>query len=250
MDLTEQLHKDGFIHVTDALTTQSIEKLHEHFRSIDFDDIRRKINGKDRLDGHNPFINNSGRTVIQVYQYDRLHDDNICIGAHEREYNLQNKDAIERSVSDSQHLESLLKDYRLDHAKLFFNHPGCDTQEIHCDFADDFGVRDFLYMLIPLNNCNDNMGTTVFYYSYKVLDYLLAANPFLLPICINEEVQTIIEDVNSSCDLNQVFSDSTYKKSFKIGEALLFLGDTYHQGTSNHSKDIRKFLYTGWTKRN
>lgn len=123
-------------------------------------------------------------------------------------------------------LHNYLKDYLFFDAKIFINKPGCKNQEIHADAPNE----DNMLLLIPLNDCDINHGTTVFYDNAIVQKY---AKPDLWKL---GNIDTLEAEMKTN------FEKAQYKVPFKIGDAVLFNTKTFHNGTSNTSNSNRIFL--------
>lgn len=213
-------------------------------------------NIKEHLNGYNFNVNSNNRTVFQLYN--RHQNPNIAItnqklddGTHlgklysresmnfVKDFFTKNKKFVENLVSLNKKIFPFLSKYPVhEYTKLFVNRPGCADQEVHCDLPNETEHRNVIYIIIPLNDCNEDMGTTVFYDNKRVGKYFVKDESWFNKGKLE----------NFDQDMKKNFKLAEYNVPFQIGDAILFFGDSIHRGTRNKSDKSRFFLHTAWTK--
>jgi ectoine hydroxylase-related dioxygenase (phytanoyl-CoA dioxygenase family) len=229
----------------------SITPLHNQSNSQScFEDI------KDHLTGYNFNVNSNNRTVFQLYNAiqnrelalndQKLQDGTVLGRLYSREsmnvvknFFAKNKQVIENLVCLNKKLYPFLTEYPIhQYTKLFANMPNCPDQELHCDFPDETEHRNTIYIIIPLNDCDKDMGTTVFYDNNYVGKYFVKDESWYN----KGKIENLDENVKEE------FKLAEYNVPFKIGDAVIFFGDSIHRGTRNQSGKIRYFLHMAWRK--
>jgi|TARA_B110000240_G_C13412780_1_gene415926 hypothetical protein len=265
INLDYKMESHGFVHIKNVFPRKSIEIVSNYLQQIDFNEKSIEYNNisyddkngiikdlkcetigmKDYLVGYNFNVNSDQRTVIQMY-YTGLDGDagdvpNPYLGKlcsndtmrNVKQFSRRNKQMIENILSQTNELYPYLSKYpKHDYTKLFINEPGCKDQELHCDDPEDI-EREKMYIIIPLNDCDTDMGTTIFYDANHVGKYLT-----------NDESwynKGPLENLNGK--IKEDFQLAEYNVPFQIGDAVLFFGDSVHRGTCNRSDKNRLFLH-------
>ena len=121
-------------------------------------------------------------------------------------------------------LYSYLHNCTLITARVFFNRPGCLTQEIHIDDS-----VETLVVIIPFTDFNKNSGTTIVYDDHIVDEQM--------------KDKTIGHFHELSIKRKEKFGMASYKPELNIGDVLIYKSTTYHHGTENISNENRVFLH-------
>ena len=223
----------------------------KHGKNYDEDDLIEKfkinseklsINLFEALHSENYYVNNENRSVTQIstnlnsgipkYIKHKNESDQQTISIRDNSDMIYLINFIKMNIKlignliFNNVLHNYLKDYLFFDAKIFINKPGCKTQEIHADAPNE----DNLLLLIPLNDCDTDHGTTAFYDNAIVQKY---AKPDLWKL---GNIDTLESEMKSN------FEKAQYKVPFKIGDAVLFNTRTFHNGTCNTSNSNRVFL--------
>lgn len=264
------LNQKGFIHFKNIFDINEVNNYSKYIKSIDYNKkikynnisytnqiINIKpmfISLKNYLLGHNHFISNKNRYVIQLYAItfnQRLtkpfiHYNQINIPTNKRirslifenerpsiyNINMTNLQLLTKLINNSI-LSELLNEYYIMSIKYFINKPNSNEQEIHCDEPKNtYGEQ--IICIIPLNY-NSNGGTTAFYNNEFVNKYKNISN--------KQKLYNIGHFDNLSKNIKKDFLNAEYKHIFNIGDCILFKGDTFHNATKNKSNYNREFLY-------
>lgn len=209
----------------------------------------------DYLRGYNFNVNSDQRTVFQLYNRninpnctvsDEKLPDGTSLGRlysndsidKVRELFSRNEQFVNNLLSQNKTLYPYMSEYPIhEYTKLFINRPGCNDQEVHCDSPLD-NERDSMYIIIPLTDCDEDMGTTVFYEDRRIRKYINTDESWYN--------KGLVEQLNN--DMKNDFESSEYNVPFKAGDAVIFFGDTAHRGTRNRSDKPRLFLHVGLKK--
>lgn len=116
--------------------------------------------------------------------------------------------------------------------------PNCADQEVHCDLPNATKQRNTIYIIIPLNDCDEHMGTTVFYDDKHVGKYSTKDESWF-----NKGHLENLDD-----KMRKEFKLAEYNVPFQVGDAILFFGDSIHRGTRNQSTKTRCFLHVAFQK--
>lgn len=209
---------------------------------------------KDHLTGYNHNVNSDKRCVLQLYNQNhvtvdlterKLANGTVLARKYTQEtvnflktFFLRNKQFVENLVVHNKKLYPFLCKYPVHkYTKLFVNEPNCGDQEVHCDQPDQT-ERDTMYLIIPLDDCDKDMGTTVFYDNKHVGKYFTNGDSWFNKGHVE----------NFDNEMKKDFELAEYNVPFQVGDAIVFFGDTMHRGTCNRSKKSRKFLHIAWTK--
>ena len=213
-------------------------------------------NIKEHLNGYNFNVNSNNRIVFQLYNKNqnpdisvsnqKLPDGTFLAKLYSREsmnfvknFFAKNKQFIENLVSLNKKLYPYLSIYPVhEYTKLFINRPNCLDQEVHCDQPDEI-ERNTMYLIIPLNDCDEDMGTTVFYDNRQVKKYFTKGDDSWYN-------KGLVKNLDN--DQKKIFELAEYNVPFQVGDAIIFFGDTIHRGTRNQSKKSRLFLHMAFQK--
>tara|TARA_X000000368_G_scaffold302742_1_gene241263 strand:+ start:169 stop:999 length:831 start_codon:yes stop_codon:yes gene_type:complete len=264
------LNQKGFIHFKNIFDINKVNNYSEYIKSIDYEKqikynnisyTNQIINGKPMfmslkkfLLGHNIYISNKNRDVIQLYAiifnerltkpFIQFNQPNIPINQRIRSLifenerpsiyniNITNLQLLTTLINNSI-LSKILNDYYILSIKYFINKPNSNEQEIHCDEPNN-QYGEGIICIIPLNY-NSNGGTTAFYNNEFVNKYKNISN--------KQQLYNIGHVDNLSENIKKDFLNAEYKHIFNIGDCILFKGDTFHNGTKNKSNYNREFLY-------
>ena len=211
---------------------------------------------RDHFKAYNFHVNSQGRTVIQLYNEkqnpdlqvseERLPDGNLLgrvLSTSTMDYVARffakNKQLIENLVTRNKKLYQYFREYPVhEYTKLFLNEPGCANQEVHCDKPVEDTRRNTMYVVIPLNDCDEDMGTTIFYDNALVAKYFTGEDAWFNRGNVE----------NFGNEMKKDFETAEYNVPFKAGNAILFFGDSIHRGTRNISSKTRVFLHMAWRK--
>ena len=127
---------------------------------------------------------------------------------------------IDNLIFTNSHLYRYIHDHDHFFSKLFVNKHGCQDQEFHADLLHE-NYMDDIILLIPLNDCHDQMGTT------EIID-----NTFLHKYSIEKNNKTKLIEIQSLLDddtivkpyqniMNQDLIKSVFQSYFKVGDAIL-----------------------------
>lgn len=177
-----------------------------------------------------------------AHKYDIDHINNINL------FFIQNKQIIDNLIFTNSHLYRYIHDHHHFFTKLFVNKPGCQDQEFHADLLHE-NYMDDIILLIPLNDCHDQMGTT------EIID-----NTFLHKYSIEKNNKTKLIEIQSLLDddtiekpyqniMNQDLIKSVFQSYFKVGDAILLKNSTIHRGTKNISSHDRIFIHVSLRKK-
>ena len=268
------LEKEGFLVIPKAFSNKEVNLLSDHFKSVDYDrkmhfktiqwdEVRKDIHEQPSstedseslsvfIDGHNVYVNCEGRVVRQLYMpiesVDKFKaayperrsedgnykivkmfcDESMCFI---NDFFISNKKLLEKFIFTNKYVSKYTQGYTHMASKLFVNRPGCKDQEIHSD-----DLTPGLILIVPLNDCDNRMGTTILYNDNIVKKY-------------NDSEELSFGHIESkSASVKADFSKAQTLKYFKAGDAVLFKTTTFHRGTENLSNKDRVFIYMHFTK--
>lgn len=269
------LNKNGFLHLTNVIDIEKIERMKEYIDNIDFnhmiyyDEYRLKENKWIKIESEmwwfkpircflergdknneNDFVEKKNRRVLQIYKSNFKSLKNIIIRYKNDktlgykvkdnccEY-LNNYYIINHSFFNKLFKNTILdyyfKDYTLLEVKYFINKPDCIEQKIHIDEVEPSNIC----VTIPLN-FNEGFGTTIIYNNEIVNKYKK-----------NKNMKELINFDNKEKDIKEEkdFLRAEYKEPIKVGDILIFKGDTFHKGSKNLSEETRYFLHLRYQKK-
>ena len=144
-----------------------------------------------------------------------------------RDLLLTSKKYIENIVNMNKVLHPYLSSkYKLITARIFFNHPGCKTQEIH---TDDSGDVETLVLIIPLTDFDVESRTTVIYVD-RIVDE-------------HTKKKSLGQLETLSSERKMKFMRAAYRGEFQVGDVVMYKSTNYHQGTENTSDRDRIFVH-------
>ena len=269
------LNKNGFLHLTNVIDIEKIERMKEYIDNIDFnhmiyyDEYRLKENKWIKIESEmwwfkpircflergdknheNDFVEKKNRRVLQIYKSNFKSLKNIIIRyKNDKTLGYKVKDKSCEYLSNyyiinhtffnklfkNTILDNYFKDYTLLEVKYFINKPDCIEQKIHIDEVEPSNIC----VTIPLN-FNKDFGTTVMYNNEIVNKYKK-----------NKNMKELINFDNIEKDIEEQkdFLRAEYKSSIKVGDILIFKGDTFHKGSKNLSEETRYFLHLRYQKK-
>lgn len=213
-------------------------------------------NLKDHLSSYNFNVNSVERTVIQLFNLrcnsdiavsnQKLPDGTLLAKLYSiesmnfvKDFFSKNKQLVENVVFLNKKLHPYLSIYPVHkYTKLFFNMPNCADQEVHCDLPIETNHRNTIYIIIPLNDCDEHMGTTVFYDNRCAGKYFTKDESWFNKGHIESLDDNMKHDLKSA----------EYDVPFQMGDAIVFFGDSIHRGTRNQSKKTRCFIHMAFSK--
>jgi len=132
-----------------------------------------------------------------------------------------------------------MRQWKLTGITLFEVYPGCNEQEIHIDMPGR--LQDNItryYVTIPLHDTELKMGPIVFYKEPIMKEFRHNH------IYNKEEEGGIIGHLNSlKWDVKQIFLSAREQYEYKLGDISLHKDITFHNGGTNNSNKIRRFLF-------
>ena len=117
-------------------------------------------------------------------------------------------------------------------------YPGCSEQEIHIDMP---GIlpKDITryYVSIPLHETKKNMGPIIYYKESMIKEFRKFHNH-------NESYEGVIGHLNSlKWEIKQLFLNAREQYEYKLGDISIHRDITFHNGGTNNSNKIRRFLF-------
>lgn len=200
-------------------------------------------------EGKNPYITNNKRKTNSLYSDFGFEKERMKTWSEERRENMLDKYhhvQKEMGIELNKILSSIfyllkMRQWKLTGITLFEVYPGCNEQEIHIDMPGR--LQDNItryYVTIPLHDTELKMGPIVFY-----------KEPIMKEFRHNhiynkddEDEGGIIGHLNSlKWDVKQIFLSAREQYEYKLGDISLHKDITFHNGGTNNSNKIRRFLF-------
>ncbi len=146
-----------------------------------------------------------------------------------RDVIMKTSNYIHNLIDTNKAMYSYINKCTLITARVFFNRPGCLTQEIHIDDS-----LETLVVIIPFTDFKKNSGTTIVYDNHIVDEQM--------------KHKTIGHFNELSAERKEKFGMASYKPELNIGDVLIYKSTNYHHGTENCSNEDRVFLHLSYQK--
>jgi hypothetical protein len=129
---------------------------------------------------------------------------------------------------------------------LFEVYPGCNEQEIHIDMPGRKSPENNKrhYISIPLHNTELKMGPIIFYKESRMKEFRKHHN---YDVDLDDDPGFeggIIGHLNSlKWELKQLFLSARIQYEYELGDISIHRDITYHNGGTNSTRKVRKFLF-------
>lgn len=207
-------------------------------------------------EGKNPYITNDKRKTNSFYSDFGFEKERMKTWTEERRenmldkyYNVKKEMGIElNNILSSIFYLLRMRQWKLTGITLFEIYPGCNEQEIHMDMPGRLQENtNRYYVSIPLHNTEKNMGPIIFYKEPIMKEFRQHHN-------YNKDDHDdggIIGHLNSlKWDIKQIFLSAREQYEYKLGDISIHKDITFHNGGTNNSNKIRRFLFVVCDVRN
>tara|TARA_B100000575_G_scaffold81464_2_gene64093 strand:+ start:5108 stop:5881 length:774 start_codon:yes stop_codon:yes gene_type:complete len=200
-------------------------------------------------EGLNPYISNKKRRTNNLYSDFGSENDIMKNWPEEKREGMLDKyyDVRKGMWKELREILSsifyLLKkrQWKLTGITLFDVYPGCSEQEIHMDMPRIL-PKDMIryYISIPFHETTKNMGPIIYYKESMMKEF----RKFHKYDENNENDGGIIGHLNSlKWEIKQVFLNAREQYEYKFGDISIHRDITFHNGGTNNSNKIRRFLF-------
>ena len=201
-------------------------------------------------EGKNPYISNEKRRTNSLYSNFGFENERMRKWSEEkREGMLDKYQHVKREMSVELNviLSGLfyllkVKQWRMLGITLFEVYPGCNEQEIHIDMPGRMLPKNTnrYYISIPLHKTDIKMGPLIFY-KEPVMKEFRKQHSYDID---DQNDGGIIGNLNSlKWEIKQIFLSARKQYEYELGDISIHKDITYHNGGTNNTNKIRKFLF-------
>jgi len=205
-------------------------------------------------EGKNPYVSGTKRRTNSLYScfgFENKRMENWTEEKREKMLDKYYNVKKEMEVDLNKILSSIFyllkaKQWKMLGITLFEIYPGCNEQEIHIDMPGIISQENIkrYYISIPLHKTELKMGPIIFYKETGMKEFRKHNYNEIVVPGDNSLGGGIIGHLNSlKWELKQVFLSARKQYEYGLGDISIHRDITYHNGGTNSTNKVRKFLF-------